>query len=147
MEALYAKTKGYDPAQFTGGFDARQSLAKKCGKCGAVRVNDHQIGSEATVGEFYSTMVDVFRGLWRVLRDDGTVWMNMGTCFAGNRSFIGKPEGTDGVFARRNTRLEGVGSFPIDPDESLMLRDDLTPDQVRYVLSELAKAGKGREIR
>lgn len=40
-----------------------------------------QIGQEATAGEFISTMLGVFDELWRVLRPDGTVWLNIGDGF------------------------------------------------------------------
>jgi DNA modification methylase len=43
---------------------------------------DGQIGSEGSLDEFLSTMVDVMREVRRVLRDDGTVWLNMGDSFA-----------------------------------------------------------------
>ena len=43
-----------------------------CGKCGATRV-DQQIGLEATPDEWVARLVDVFRELRRVLRDDGYV--------------------------------------------------------------------------
>ena len=40
-----------------------------------------QIGLEKTPDEYVSKMVGVFKQLWRVLRDDGTVWLNMGDCY------------------------------------------------------------------
>lgn len=40
-----------------------------------------QIGSEATVEEWVDVMVEVFRGVWRVLRDDGTLWLNLGDAY------------------------------------------------------------------
>ena len=53
-----------------------------CGKCGATRV-DRQIGLEATPDEYLATMVGVFREVRRVLRPDGTCWVNMGDSYAG----------------------------------------------------------------
>lgn len=41
-----------------------------------------QIGLEATPDEFVSAMVDVFREVRRVLRDDGTLWLNLGDTYA-----------------------------------------------------------------
>ena len=35
-----------------------------------------EIGGEATPEEYVARLVDVFRGVRRVLRDDGTVWLN-----------------------------------------------------------------------
>lgn len=41
-----------------------------------------QIGLEATPEEFISSMVQVFREVRRVLRDDGTLWLNLGDSYA-----------------------------------------------------------------
>lgn len=43
---------------------------------------DGQIGLEETPGEFIARLVEVFREVRRVLRDDGTVWINMGDTYA-----------------------------------------------------------------
>jgi len=56
--------------------------AKDCGKCGATRV-DSQLGLEATPEEYVENLVEVFREVWRVLRDDGTLWLNLGDTYAG----------------------------------------------------------------
>lgn len=42
-----------------------------------------QIGLEDTPEEYVERLVGVFREVWRVLRDDGTVWLNMGDAYAG----------------------------------------------------------------
>ena len=52
-----------------------------CIHCGATRV-DNQLGLEPTLGEHIDTIVDVFREVRRVLRKDGTVWLNYGDCYA-----------------------------------------------------------------
>src|SRR5271166_3589399 len=52
-----------------------------CGKCGARRI-DSQLGLESTPEDYLAKMVAVFRELWRVLRDDGTLWVNMGDSYA-----------------------------------------------------------------
>lgn len=43
-----------------------------------------EIGSEPTVHEWVQTMVEVFREVRRVLRDDGTCWVNLGDSYAGS---------------------------------------------------------------
>ncbi|MFA4928256.1 MAG: site-specific DNA-methyltransferase [Patulibacter sp.] len=43
-----------------------------------------QIGLEKTPKEFIEILVEVFRECWRVLRDDGTFWLNMGDSYAGS---------------------------------------------------------------
>jgi DNA modification methylase len=53
-----------------------------CGKCGARRV-DSQLGLERTPEEFVGRLVEVFREVRRVLRDDGTLWCNLGDSYAG----------------------------------------------------------------
>jgi len=45
---------------------------------------DGQMGLEATPDEFVAGMVDLFREVRRVLRDDGTLWLNLGDSYAGS---------------------------------------------------------------
>ena len=47
---------------------------------------DGQIGLEGDIDDYLSTMVEVFRGIWRVLREDGTLWLNLGDAYAGVHS-------------------------------------------------------------
>jgi DNA modification methylase len=47
--------------------------------------HDGQIGLESTPDEFVTAMVDVFRAVRHVLRDDGTVWLNLGDSYAGGK--------------------------------------------------------------
>lgn len=44
---------------------------------------DGQIGLEKTPDEYVGEMVSVFREVRRVLRDDGTLWLNLGDSYAG----------------------------------------------------------------
>ena len=43
-----------------------------------------QIGQEATYQEYIDNLVSVFREVRRVLKDDGTVWLNLGDSYAGS---------------------------------------------------------------
>lgn len=43
-----------------------------------------QIGLEPTPDLYVSHLVEVFREVWRVLRDDGTLWLNLGDSYAAN---------------------------------------------------------------
>ncbi len=45
--------------------------------------HDGQIGLEETPDEYVARLVEVFREVRRVLRDDGTLWLNMGDSYAG----------------------------------------------------------------
>ncbi len=40
-----------------------------------------EIGAEATPERYVATMMDVFHEIYRVLRDDGTLWLNLGDTF------------------------------------------------------------------
>lgn len=44
---------------------------------------DGQLGLERTPDEYVANMVEVFREVRRVLRDDGTCWVNLGDSYAG----------------------------------------------------------------
>jgi DNA modification methylase len=54
-----------------------------CPKCGAER-EDSQIGLEQTPQEYVQQMVSVFREVWRVLANDGVLWLNIGDSYAGS---------------------------------------------------------------
>lgn len=43
--------------------------------------HDDQIGLERTPADYINTMVEVFRAVRRVLRDDGTLWLNLGDTY------------------------------------------------------------------
>jgi DNA modification methylase len=46
--------------------------------------HDGQIGLEATPEEYINAMVEVFRCVWDVLEEDGTLWLNIGDSYAGS---------------------------------------------------------------
>lgn len=48
---------------------------------------DGQIGLESSPQVFVERLVAVFREVRRVLRDDGTLWLNLGDSYAANRSY------------------------------------------------------------
>lgn len=54
---------------------------------------DGQIGLEATPAEFIAVMVDVFEEVRRVLRPDGTCWINMGDSYATGAGRVGNHPG------------------------------------------------------
>lgn len=45
--------------------------------------HEGQIGLEQTPGEYIAAMVEVFRCVWDVLADDGTLWLNLGDSYYG----------------------------------------------------------------
>jgi len=56
-----------------------------CPRCGAIRQDD-QIGLEPTPDEYVAKLVQVFREVKRVLKDDGTLWLNLGDSYASMKS-------------------------------------------------------------
>lgn len=58
---------------------------------------DGQMGLEPTPDQFVAGMVEVFREVRRVLRDDGTMWLNVGDSYAGywGSKYAHKPFGAD----------------------------------------------------
>ena len=44
--------------------------------------HDGQLGLEQTPEEYIAAMVEVFRCVWDVLEDDGTLWLNIGDSYA-----------------------------------------------------------------
>ena len=72
-----------------------------------------EIGKEKTPDEFVAALVAVFREVRRVLRDDGTLWLNIGDSYAGSNmtggnNGINASGGSDGFkikrqFDRKNT--------------------------------------------
>lgn len=75
--------------------------------------HDGQIGLEPTPDEFVAALVAVFREVRRVLRDDGTLWLNLGDSYAGyhgnkNAAYVDAPSNKGGDF--ENQRSSTVGS-------------------------------------
>ena len=60
----------------------KEFFKQQCRKCGAKR-KDKQIGLEQTPEEFVNKLVEVFREVRRVLKDDGTLWLNLGDSYVG----------------------------------------------------------------
>ena len=54
---------------------------------------DGQIGLEPTPREFVDTMVQVFREVRRVLREDGTLWLNLGDSYSTESKWGGSTGG------------------------------------------------------
>ncbi len=68
-----------------------------------------QIGLEPTPAAFVATMVEVFREVRRVPRDDGTLWLNLGDSYSsGGGSHDGRDDNQTGVGAKRVWR-DGSG--------------------------------------
>jgi site-specific DNA-methyltransferase (adenine-specific) len=67
--------------------------------------HDGQIGLEPTPDEFVTKLVEVFREVRRVLRDDGTLWLNLGDSYASSGRTDRKE--SPGVGAKQEMKAPG----------------------------------------
>ena len=89
--------------------DTRKPYGLVCGKCGARRI-DRQIGLEESPDEWVARLVEVFREVRRVLRDDGTLWVEIGDSYASTQ----KGGGGDGSTSGLNAKYAPDGRFAAD---------------------------------
>ena len=88
-----------------------------CGKCGARRI-DNQIGLETTPAQYVARLVDVFEEVRRVLRPDGTLWLNLGDSYASGKGTCYNPGGGAGSFVQDKER------YPLDRGSVISLREN-----------------------
>jgi DNA modification methylase len=77
---------------------------------------DEQIGTEETLDEYVENLVSVMEEVKRVLRDDGTLWFNIGDSYAGSmKGYMG-----DGEWADRSNTKQGTneGSLGVKPTKA-----------------------------
>lgn len=67
-----------------------------------------EMGGEATPDEFVAELVGLFAALRPALRDDGTLWLNLGDSYANNPSTTAIPRAEQG---------NGTGAFQIPPEK------------------------------
>jgi len=80
----------------------------ECKRCGAKRV-DSQIGLEEEVNDYIEQLVDVFGEVHRILKDDGTLWLNLGDSYAGS---TGKSGGVSEIQSvKRQVDTGSIGSL------------------------------------
>jgi DNA modification methylase len=75
-----------------------------------------EIGLEQTPEDYVNELVTVFREVKRVLRDDGTLWLNLGDSYSGSGKGIGSDHGK-AVFSDENikkTNWKQTGLKPKD---------------------------------
>lgn len=87
----------------------QEGYREYCGRCGAKRV-DNQIGLESSLDAYVAELVGVFREVKRVLRDDGTLWLNLGDSYASawpcnRRNVVGAGSLENGKRENRPPRL------------------------------------------
>ena len=93
------------------GRDRRQGAAGLKGSCFCRRCGAWKgcLGLESDPDLYVSHLVKVLREVGRVLRDDGTLWLNLGDSFAANRSASLKPKDLVGIPWRVAFALQADG--------------------------------------
>lgn len=82
-----------------------------------------QIGLEPTPGEHVEKMVEVFREVRRVLRDDGVLWLNYGDCYAGSTTGADRPPEPGHTHEDRGRVKTGRENKHRRPDAGLKPKD------------------------
>lgn len=90
-----------------------------------------EIGAEASLADYYDRLLVVFAEVWRVLRDDGVLWLNLGDKYANDTKWGGKSgwrdsagkAGVGGYRARQHTGLKAKDLAGIPWTVALRLRD------------------------
>lgn len=77
-----------------------------------------QLGLERTPEEYIARMVEVFREVRRLLRDDGTLWLNIGDSYATGAGSARSPGGD--LFGKANKAVES-GAFPVSQPNRMKL--------------------------
>lgn len=70
----------------------------------------HQLGTEKTPEEFVTRIVEIFREVRDVLRDDGTVWINLGDTFCGGGGYC--PTAPSNQAGSKQSTNRGVKAKP-----------------------------------
>lgn len=77
-----------------------------------------QLGHEKTPEEYTENMVEVFREVKRLLKEDGTLWLNLGDSFASTL------KGSSGINSKQLSNVGGFYSAKFDlSDSNLKLKD------------------------
>jgi len=93
-----------------------------------------QMGLEATPDEFIAGIVDVFREVRRVLRDDGTIWLVLGDTYAGS--------GRGGNPTRKSSTLQGGHSS----QEASMIRRARGKGEIGSTARDAAVTQRGSRL-
>lgn len=95
-----------------------QQYKDTCGKCGATRI-DAQLGLERTPEEYVANMVQVFREVKRVLRDDGSLWLVIGDSYWNSNGFAR----ADAEWQRKGRNNAPANDRKLPPHDILKVKD------------------------
>ncbi len=136
-----AAQKPGSKSESNAGSTRSKPFTDSCGKCGAKRI-DNQLGLEKTPEEYIENTVTWAREIWRVLRNDGTFWLNLGDSMWGGKgqSGQGSPEyhaaRTDSPLTKPQSNIAGHGKIrPQDGKHATIKPKDLCMIPARVALA------------
>lgn len=80
----------------------------------------NQIGLEETPEEYINRLVEVFREVKRVLRDDGILWVNIGDSYSGTGN---GGTGKNTLASKNKGQMENYGTFSKKPTKTYKSKD------------------------
>jgi len=96
-------------------------IRETCYLCGAKRI-DHQLGLEPTFDEYINKLCDIFDEVKRVLRDDGTCWVNLGDTYNSHSTGKGDVGGIEGKRKnKKDNQANTKKQFNQIPDKCLTM--------------------------
>lgn len=110
-------------------YSKRETKSNFCSKCGAWK---GQLGLEPTFDLYIKHLCDIFDEAKRVLRKDGTCWVNLGDTYIGSPA--GNKEikfGGDGVYGRLMQRNSQGGTSNVTPKPRNEYPDPKNPASLR----------------
>ncbi len=111
---------------------------------------DGQLGLERTFDEYLDKLCNVFDEIYRVLKNEGTCWVNLGDTYAGNKYGLTDPKASNYLNNNSNKLNKKKGQlggkclvqipsrFAIEMcNPNWILREDLTDIEKHFVLKQL----------
>jgi len=93
--------------------------------------HEHQIGLENSVTDYIEKLVEVFRLCRDILKDDGTLWLNIGDTYVGGKGKSGSPDA-----GKQKDRVEKKQSFS-KPHQSIGGYNKVRPADNMSLLKQL----------
>ncbi len=125
----FSESRGTE--SYRAGFETELKLGSFCPHCNAWR---GQLGLEPTPELYVKHLVDIFREVKRVLRKDGTLWLNLGDSYAGSSQGWGK----DKQYAD-GKQATNIGSLTYSPDH-------IYPKPPNYISSRQSNGLKPKDL-
>jgi DNA modification methylase len=81
--------------------------------------HDGQIGLEETPSAYIEAMVEVFKCVWDVLEDDGTLWLNIGDSYSSHKDCKSIPQSLAKGTAKENAHAIDIGKSRVRDSKML----------------------------